>query len=462
MAAITENRVDGLTEATGALLMRRASDYAPLSPPHTPDETSEATADATEPSDAKQPLSWWDKLRTRLYKNAQEAKAPRRPEQTLGDAVLLMEYAVQHSDSIDKTLISEMNACIIEARQAGFREFKVNGKYTGDLSAAYLQDAVKLERFYMTYDRLSKHMSPVTAESIRSSRYQQSNYFGWLPIYLVLAALMFVLFLYLQFSWSVGNRYLTEVREAYDTKVTKEREWMSLKADVERLERSLGIDAEGDTAGLKDEMADEVRQRRAVREKSLTDYVFADKTLISRLPLLGIWRDHHVCQDAAYGFGDCLRHLAGQDRPVTAGENALGTPPFDRDRIASDMVGIATPMVERLNSHVIPAILGLLGSLVFVIRQLAEQIKARTLVRHFASDTLARVCLGMIGGVVGGLLFADSEKDSALSTIPPIALPFFFGYAVEVVFTFLDRIVKTFSPESSALAPPKSSPPRSQ
>jgi hypothetical protein len=55
------------------------------------------------------------------------------------------------------------------------------------------------------------------------------------------------------------------------------------------------------------------------------------------------------------------------------------------------------------------------------------------------------VCLGMIGGVVGGLLFADSDKQTALSAIPPIALPFFFGYAVEVVFAFLDRIVKAFT-----------------
>jgi hypothetical protein len=450
MAAILEN-----SGITAGIALRAGNDD--VDDNHADKRTRAAQQSHTAPASPSSSsyFSYFSHFREWLYKDAKDAKKTRKIEQTLGDAALLLEYAVQNSPRIEPPLIAEMNACLTEARKAGYREYMIDGAYR-DADSAYHEDPAKQEKFLLTFDKLSKLMAPITADSIRSSRYEQSNRVGWLPRYLLLAAIIFMVFLYLQFSWSVGNRYLSEVHEAFATKTTKEREWLGLRADVERLERSLGMDIDGDTNGQKEEMADEVKQRRATRDKALSEYVYADNTLRSRLPMLAVWREHHVCQDAEFGFMDCALHMLGM-KPrhhdglnEHAGENVLGTSFYNRDMIASDMIGIVTPMVERLNTHVIPAVLGLLGSLVFVIRQLSEQIKARTLVRHFASDTLARICLGMIGGVVGGLLFADSDKETALSAIPPIALPFFFGYAVEVVFTFLDRIVKTFSPDAAA------------
>jgi len=40
-----------------------------------------------------------------------------------------------------------------------------------------------------------------------------------------------------------------------------------------------------------------------------------------------------------------------------------------------------------------------------------------------------------------------SEGDHVLESLPPLARPFLFGYAVEVVFAFLDRAVKAFVDE---------------
>jgi hypothetical protein len=54
----------------------------------------------------------------------------------------------------------------------------------------------------------------------------------------------------------------------------------------------------------------------------------------------------------------------------------------------------------------------------------------------------------MMAGLLGGLLIPQS--DTVLKTLTPLGLSFLFGYAVEVVFAFLDRIVKAFVEERGA------------
>ncbi len=420
------------------------------------DSVNETTPDKTPNNEApKQPLArryaagpdgWLAWLKSRFQRDPDSVK-PRRIEQSLGDAALLLDYAVHGTSKIDAALITRVNHSLSLARQAGFKDYDID-TYVGD---SFLLNEQAMNEFWLAFDDLSMLMAPVSAESIRASQAEASKPFGALVWYVILAIICFVLFLYWQFTWVVGNRYLMEVREAYATKTLKDHEWRTLSADVERLEKAVGLSPDEDTSGVSAAAADEVKQRRTNREKALAEYNDADSTLRSRLPMLTFWRHQHACHDPMKSLHDCVNNMRGADdasgtkNSATAGDSDLGTPFFDRDQVATDMVGIATPMVERLNAHVIPVLLGLLGALVFIIRHLIEQIRSRTLVRHFWSGTLARVCLGMIGGVVGGLLFADSEKDTALSAIPPIALPFFFGYAVEVVFTFLDRIVKAFT-----------------
>jgi hypothetical protein len=390
--------------------------------------------------------SWLGWLKSRFQRDPESIK-PRRIEQSLGDAALLLDFAVHGSRKIDIALITRVNHSLSLARQAGFRDDNISTQ----VGEGFLLNEQAMNEFWLAFDELSVLMAPVSAESIRASQAEASKPLGALVWYVILAIFCFVLFLYWQFTWVVGNRYLVEVREAYATKVVKDHEWRTLSLDVERLEKAVGLGPDEDTAGVSAAAADEVKQRRSKRDAALAEYNDADGTLRSRLPMLTFWRHQHSCHDPMKSLGDCIHNLTGRDEKdkdkpsATAGDSELGTPFFNRDQVATDMVGIATPMVERLNAHVIPVLLGLLGALVFIIRNLIEQIRSRTLVRHFWSGTLARVCLGMIGGVVGGLLFADSDKQTALSAIPPIALPFFFGYAVEVVFAFLDRIVKAFT-----------------
>ena len=43
---------------------------------------------------------------------------------------------------------------------------------------------------------------------------------------------------------------------------------------------------------------------------------------------------------------------------------------------------------------------------------------------------------------MGGLVI--TTDDTVLKTLPPLALPFVLGYAIEVLFAFMDKLVKAF------------------
>jgi hypothetical protein len=98
-----------------------------------------------------------------------------------------------------------------------------------------------------------------------------------------------------------------------------------------------------------------------------------------------------------------------------------------------------------MQKYLFPLILGLLGALTYILRTLNTQIRDYCYTRSTSKLSFVRICLGMIAGLLGGMLIPPG--DDILKAIPPLVLPFFFGYAVEVVFTFLDRIVKSFVEE---------------
>jgi hypothetical protein len=76
------------------------------------------------------------------------------------------------------------------------------------------------------------------------------------------------------------------------------------------------------------------------------------------------------------------------------------------------------------------------------------QIREYSYTANFASMTFVRISLGMMAGLLGGLLIPAG--DTVLKSLTPLGLSFLFGYAVEVVFAFLDRIVKAFVEERPA------------
>lgn len=100
-------------------------------------------------------------------------------------------------------------------------------------------------------------------------------------------------------------------------------------------------------------------------------------------------------------------------------------------------------ILENLATYIIPAAMGLLGSLAFLLQSMAGQLREHTYMPISVSASIMRFCLGAIAGVFGGL--AGPGSDAVLKGLPPLFIPFVFGYGIEILFSLLDRVVQTFT-----------------
>ncbi len=89
----------------------------------------------------------------------------------------------------------------------------------------------------------------------------------------------------------------------------------------------------------------------------------------------------------------------------------------------------------------LPVLYALLGTCAYLLRSFEQQIATRTFMPSFADS--ARFLIAGIGGAVVGL-FNDFVIGQGAS-IPPLALAFLVGYAVDVFFAFLETMLQTFS-----------------
>jgi hypothetical protein len=99
-------------------------------------------------------------------------------------------------------------------------------------------------------------------------------------------------------------------------------------------------------------------------------------------------------------------------------------------------------LLTVLTGAVLPAILGTLGSCAYVYRRLTEQIRSFTLERPEGLELFFRIILGSILGGLLGVVWTNGQPihlegvDLSLA-----ALAFFVGFAVETVFSILDRAI---------------------
>jgi hypothetical protein len=97
----------------------------------------------------------------------------------------------------------------------------------------------------------------------------------------------------------------------------------------------------------------------------------------------------------------------------------------------------------------IPLLLGLLGAYSFVLRSMSLEIKNRTFAPGSVLQHVVRLSLGAMAGLVVGWLVDPASVELAGSKLSPYmgawALAFVAGYSIELVFTFLDKIVSAFS-----------------
>jgi hypothetical protein len=106
-------------------------------------------------------------------------------------------------------------------------------------------------------------------------------------------------------------------------------------------------------------------------------------------------------------------------------------------------------VLQAIISYVLPFFYGLLGALVWVIRRVSSEIEAHRFLAQSRHQHITRIALGPLAGIIIGLLISTDlatsvSAISVLKTLSPIGLAFIAGYSIELLYSFLDRIVDSF------------------
>ncbi|MCU1386298.1 MAG: hypothetical protein JWL71_4995 [Acidobacteria bacterium] len=89
----------------------------------------------------------------------------------------------------------------------------------------------------------------------------------------------------------------------------------------------------------------------------------------------------------------------------------------------------------------LPALYALLGTCAYLLRSFEEQMRSRTFTPSVANS--ARFLIAGIGGAVVGLFNNFTVTQTA--SLPPLAIAFLVGYAVDVFFSFLEGVLQAFT-----------------
>jgi hypothetical protein len=91
-------------------------------------------------------------------------------------------------------------------------------------------------------------------------------------------------------------------------------------------------------------------------------------------------------------------------------------------------------------ASVLPVLYAVLGTAAYLLRRFEQEMATRTFIPSTANS--ARFLIAAIGGAVVGLFNYTITQGAS---IPPLAIAFLVGYAVDVFFAFLEGLVQAFT-----------------
>lgn len=264
-------------------------------------------------------------------------------------------------------------------------------------------DAESETRFWNAYGLLSS-IRPVEQDRTRYKRL-----FYWL-----LGALLIGQLYYL--AGSLVSKRLADV----------EAEWRSLPAAAQPLAAGAAT-----AANPSDGWA---QLRRRVTAQA--NYVLASHLL----PFFKPFRDDELPFDAQE-----VTYFEGHHIPV-------GLQKFSRDY--TKLKGELEVVLCALSGYILPLLYGALGAFAFILRKLSDPVGKLTYAYDTRVSYALRVHIGALGGLaVGWFINGNSpitglggSASSGLVALSPLALAFVAGYASDLLFTALDKVVAAFSP----------------
>ena len=139
--------------------------------------------------------------------------------------------------------------------------------------------------------------------------------------------------------------------------------------------------------------------------------------------------------------------------PIAARDNITNTYQ-DVRYFAQTLLTDVAVFYGAISACILPVLYALLGTCAYLLRTFEDQMSNRTFTPSAANS--ARFLIAGIGGAVVGLFNNITITDQA--SLPPLAIAFLVGYAVDVFFAFLEGLLRAFT-KTPANSPPPSAPP---
>jgi hypothetical protein len=325
----------------------------------------------------------------------------------LDDAERLLKYSAENGVEVD----DETRATILTARTA-------HGSDWNDEIAAKLLAALT---------RLAAKLKPVTAESLRAYHGEiRVTVRTYLRVALVLACLIVPISVATFVTSAVSTALREDVARANALAVKLRSELGPPPAAGVPEEIPKGISINDVVADLQ-EYASTVRLINA-RARKLNYFVIPHH----RLPL----EDDGTRDERKKRFELPI----GLASPIAARDNITDTYQ-DVRYFAQTLLTDVSVFYGAIGACILPVLYALLGTCAYLIRTFEDQMSSRTFIPSAANA--ARFLIAAIGGAVVGLFNNFSITDQA--SIPPLALAFLIGYAVDVFFAFLEGLLKAFT-----------------
>jgi hypothetical protein len=354
----------------------------------------------------------------------QTQKTPAYFNDALCDAERLLKYAAEIG--IDVT--PETRGAILRARTAS------PDGWTGDIAADLLAALTSL----------AARLKPVTAESLKAyhndTRPTVHNYLVWA---IILACVIIPV--------SVATFVTSAVSTALRDDITRANALaVKLRAELgpgsplppgEVFEFPKGVSAADVISDLQ-EYASLVRVINA-RARKLNHFVLPRQ----RLPL----EDNPDLTPQQRK--DYFELPVGIPDPIAARDIITNTYQDVRYFAQTILTDVAV-FYGAISACILPVLYALLGTCAYLLRTFEDQMSNRTFTPSAANS--ARFLIAGIGGAVVGLFNNITITDQA--SLPPLAIAFLVGYAVDVFFAFLEGLLRAFT-KTPANSPPPSAPP---
>ena len=337
------------------------------------------------------------------------------------DAERLLKYAAETGRPVD----SEIRNCVLRARGVPVAQWSPE-------TGCELLDALT---------RLTALLHPVTGESLRACADETHTVRGYWKI-ATLLALVIVPFSVASFvSSALSDSIRKDIATANDLAV-KLTAQLQLGTQLDSTDQNLSAASARPDVSVVD-VVTELQQfaamtrsidGRARQLKAVLTSVFAPDD-----PFAKARKDPSKLHEIFELPSDVLLHT----------QKAA----IDRIRVYQKVRYFALSGVEDVSlfygamaTCVLPLLYALLGTCAYLLRSFENQMRTRTFIPSSANS--ARFLIAGIGGAVVGLFNNFSITQGA--SIPPLAIAFLVGYAVDVFFSFLEGLLQTFTRPKAA------------